>query len=524
MYRPKPDIRPAPQLRNGWGGWQTPPDRKPKLTGPVTFKCLNEERSVATADAWNDPSAAKLWLYHLHYFDDLNACAAGAREDWHRALIHRWIKENPPGYGNGWEPYPTSLRIVNWIKWHLRGGELDREMLDSLAVQTRWLSKCLEYHLLGNHLIANAKALEFAGTFFDGGEANEWGQKGRCLLERELQEQVLSDGGHFERSPMYHLVILEDVLDLINLCRGFGVDVPGLWRDTAVAMLGWSATMRHPDGEIPFFNDASIGVASQPTQLDAYAKRLSMSTGEANERSKYLSESGYTKIVRGNTTAFLDNAPIGPAYLPAHGHADTLSFELSVNGRRLFVNSGTSTYDPGALRIWQRSTAAHNTVTVNNENSSEVWGVFRVGRRADPRVDSLDLDAPAAEIRASHNGYHDIPGRPVHKRIWKIDDGQFSVRDRIESGKGVNATSYVYFHPDIEAKEKNAFQVDLYDRRENSSIGELRIFGGASIEIESAYWYPEFGVEIPNKRLTITADNTSSPLDFGYTIKWFNSD
>ena len=155
------------------------------------------------------------------------------RHPWHLALLQRWVNENPPGHGNGWEPYPTSLRIVNWIKWSLTfatkpGGVpavLPPACLQSLAVQARWLSSRLEHHLLGNHLFANAKALVYAGAFFVGPEADRWRHLGLRLLARELDEQILPDGGHFERSPMYHAILLEDVLDLINLAGAY----PGLF-------------------------------------------------------------------------------------------------------------------------------------------------------------------------------------------------------------------------------------------------------------------------------------------------------
>ncbi len=171
---------------------------------------------------WNDPRVEKLWLYNLHYFDDLMTADAPSRAHWHQALVSQWIAENPPGRGIGWEPYPTSLRIVNWIKWAIAGwsgGErrLNDAAMHSLATQARWLSNRLEYHLLGNHLLANAKAVVFAGLFFGGSEGNEWLRKGIGLLDRQASEQILADGGHFELSPMYHALVLEDLLDVTNL-------------------------------------------------------------------------------------------------------------------------------------------------------------------------------------------------------------------------------------------------------------------------------------------------------------------
>src|SRR5262249_39544867 len=133
----------------------------------------------------------------------------------------RWIEENRVGQGNGWEPYPLSLRIVNWIKWALAGNELGVVAVQSLAVQTHYLVRRLEWHLLGNHLFANAKALIFAGVFFRGSEADSWRSKGLNILARQLPEQLLADGGHFELSPLYHSRIQEDLLDLVNLARTY---------------------------------------------------------------------------------------------------------------------------------------------------------------------------------------------------------------------------------------------------------------------------------------------------------------
>jgi uncharacterized heparinase superfamily protein len=264
------------------------------MIGPNAFRFLNAEGDVPDARGWNDPAQKRLWLYNLHYFDDLAADRAAERADWHRALIRRWIDENALGEGAGWEPYPTSLRIVNWIKWAMtQPNGVDQEVLDSLALQTRWLERRIEHHLLGNHLLANAKALVFAGLFFEGREANAWLRAGLDILEREIPEQILADGGHFERSPMYHAIVLEDVLDLINMSRDLSERLNG----TAPAMLKWLRIMTHPDGEIAFFNDAAFGIAPRLSDLTAYAQRLGVPVPEEPlQPIEWLRESGYVRM------------------------------------------------------------------------------------------------------------------------------------------------------------------------------------------------------------------------------------
>ena len=142
--------------------WIEPIARKSSMPSPNTFSFLNLTKDFEET-GWDGIGMERLWLYNLHYFDDLNAEDAKDRTSSHRALIENWINQNKSLDGIGWEPYPTSLRIVNWIKWAFSGNSLDQEWLESVAIQTEWLSKRLEFHLLGNHLFANAKALLFFG-------------------------------------------------------------------------------------------------------------------------------------------------------------------------------------------------------------------------------------------------------------------------------------------------------------------------------------------------------------------------
>ncbi len=266
------------------------------MLGPNRFRFLNVQGVVNSAADWNRRESKKIWLYNLHYFDDLNAEGAPSRRDWHASLVSRWILENPPGHGNGWEPYPTSLRIVNWIKWALSGNELPPVAVHSLAVQVRYLHRRLEFHLLGNHLFANAKALIFAGLYFLGDEAAIWLNKGVRTLVVEVPEQVLKDGGHFERSPMYHALIQEDLLDLVNLYRTFGREAPADWLAAGERMHAWLHALTHPDGEIALFNDSAFALNPTWAGLNAYRNRLGLATiHEGPRRLTHFPESGYIR-------------------------------------------------------------------------------------------------------------------------------------------------------------------------------------------------------------------------------------
>lgn len=487
------------------------------------FRFLNAEHEIATSADWNSVDIPKLWIYNLHYFDDLNAVEAANRVDWHRDLIKRWIAENPPGYGNGWEPYPLSLRIINWIKWAQLGNHLDELARHSLAVQARFLTRRLECHLLGNHLFANAKALVFVGCFFEGNEAEEWLRRGMDLLTREIPEQILSDGGHFERSTMYTALALEDMLDLINVTKCFFPQLsPSFerkiadWSNKAWSLHAWMLAMCHPDGEISMFNDAAFDVAPNVHELNAYARRVLTDAATTPQRPvTHLKDSGYIRLVHGPAVAFLDVAPIGPDYLPGHGHADTLSFELSVGAHRVLVNSGTSCYGSDAERLRQRGTAAHNTVIVNGQDSSEVWSGFRVARRAYPFNLKIlhSVEGADTQVQCAHDGYTRLRGKPIHHRTWRMNGHELSVIDRVE-GRYLNAEARFHFHPSI------VVQIDLDQVGGNLTLPDGNVmrwciyFGKA--RLESTTWHPRFGQVASNVCLVVNLLDGMSALKFSW--------
>lgn len=513
LYRPRVDGRGAPDVRRAVpGSWRNPAARPPSLVGPQRVRLLNAERQI---DSWEGSGAEKLWLYNLHYFDDLNASGALERRHWHDALIERWIVENAPASGTGWEPYPTSLRIVNWIKYALGGGELSDAARDSLACQARWLAKRVEWHVLGNHLFSNAKALIFVGAYFDGAEAEEWLRQGTSILSRIIKEHILEDGGHFERSPMYHSLALEDVLDLINLTRAFGLELGLPLRHTADRMRHWLQAMCHPDGDIAFFNDAAFGVAPSPEELEAYALRLGMGhCGQVPLGLTNLAASGYLRLQGQDVALIVDVAPLGPDYLPAHGHADTLSFELSIGGERCLVNSGTDRYGTGHERLRQRGTAAHNTVEIDGTDSSEVWAGFRVGRRARPFSISVSSHEGATTIAASHDGYRRLMGGSIHTRTWRCTPNQLDVIDSIE-GKWSSAIARFHLHPAVRPVDAESGSVLL--RLPSATTCLLTVAGGAPTVVDST-WHPEFGKAVSSNCVEVRIEGDQLHSHFEWKL------
>jgi uncharacterized heparinase superfamily protein len=486
------------------------------MLSPTRFRFLNEEHDIIRPEDWNRSDLSRLWLYNLHYFDDLDSVASEDRAAWHRSLIQRWIDENPVMSGVGWEPYCLSLRIVNWCRLAWSGQALVDRAIESLAVQVRALALQIEWRLLGNHLIANAKALIFAGLFFDGPEADQWLKLGLSIMTAELKEQVLADGGHYERSPMYHAIIAADVLELIEADRRAPGRLPSGFvaelRQLAPKMLSWAQAMRHSDGDIAFFNDAALGIAPPPADLTAMAERLGLEAPYADSQERRLKPSGYAVLGCGEARLLADVGPIGPDYIPGHAHADTLSFELSLAGSRLLVNTGTSIYADTPRRRWERSTAAHNTLTIDGENSSDVWGAFRVGRRARPFGVASRTSSRNQVLLGAHNGYVRLGKRRIHHREWDLDQGGLVVTDRLE-GPWKSAASYWLFAPGstLESGPSGAF----LGRTPDGKAFKVQV-RGAVARLEAAEWSPGFGVRQPTTRLVLDIRESVS----GATFVW----
>ena len=493
----KPNLALPPTRRNPSSQWAAAILKSPQPSIPNKLVFLNQEKAVSDHSIWGDANIDKLWLYHLHYHDVIHSCD-GINEALSNAFIHRWIKENPPAVGCGWEPYPISLRIVNWIKWILQGHEASAEMLHSLAIQSRYLCKRLEIHLLGNHILANAKALLFSGVFFEGKEAQYWFKKGLKLFNKELAEQILPDGGHFELSPMYHCIILEDILDVINLFKTYRKPVPTEWIMNCEKMFSWLHHMCHLDGDISFFNDAALGMAPTLEAIKQYQERLSLNQKLPKQQSlMHLVDSGYCRIQRENILLLTDIGNIGASYQPGHGHADTLSFELSLAKQRIIVNSGTSCYAENAERLRQRGSKAHNTLVVDDHNSSAIWKSFRVAKRAKIHDLIINESKEKTVISACHDGYYSI-GKIVHTRTWTVMNHAITIEDEV-SGHGFHKIGlFFHLHPEIKMTQESDTIIKLYDLSHHYlATFELN----HPMRIVDSTYHPRFNVSIPNKMI-----------------------
>ncbi len=473
------------------------------------FVFLNEPICISSNHKLEEIKLNKLWLYNLNYFDFINSNLNNTKEKFALEFLERWLKEvkSPKYIGN--DPYPTSLRIVNWIKFYLHRKQISKSIKLSLLKQTDYLYHNLEWHLLGNHILSNAKALIFSGMFFSGPNSKKWKKKGIHIYKKQLKDQILQDGGHFEKSPMYHAIILEDILDIINLSNNNSI-LPSDFREqlieTAEKMLSWLNIMSYKNGETPNFNDNAKNVSHNIIELSKYAQNLGIKTFKLIKKNseltiKDLNHSGFFRIDQPNVTSFLDIGSIGAPYIAGHAHADTLSFETSFFDQRFFVNLGVSTYETSKRRLLERSTKSHNTVEINKKNSSDVWSSFRVASRAS----TFDLKTKKLKrkfiISCKHDGYNKIIKKNHHCRSWIFEDNKIVIKDEITSHKSYAIASFI-LHPNIEVINiNNEHYYILKIKNKNKKI-KFIVVDGESI-VEKKLYAPEFGILKETKSISI---------------------
>lgn len=388
---------------------------------------------------WNFLGHGLLWNYNLNYFDfllDENCTKEKGIE----------LIENYCAYFDkilyGLDPYPISLRMINWIKflskWEIRDDRIDGFIFKQFEI----LRKRLEYHLMANHLLENAFSMLFGAYYF---KYEPYYLKAIRILKEQLKEQILSDGGHFERSPMYHQIILFRLLDSIDLLRrnDWKEDsTKDLFSEYAGLMLGWINNVTFKNGHIPLVNDTAPNIAPSTEYLNRYADDLSI-----NKSPLVLGQSGYRMFKFGQFELFADVGRISPNYQPGHSHADELNFLVYAARKPLIVDTGISTYENNTRRQNERATSAHNCVVINNSNSSEVWGGFRVARRAKVNI----LKDEKNHVVARHNGFTRF-GIKV-ERSFLCEDNSLEVVDKIHGDLEKNeARSYLHFNSDFELK------------------------------------------------------------------------
>lgn len=441
------------------------------------FQFINLEHRFISEIDWSGGPHGKLWDYNLHYFEWL----WGMDPEAAKQVVLDWVDRHPYAAGAvGWEPYPLSLRITNWLGyWGTRGRALldnDKDfrerLFGSLGQQCDWLTKRLEKHILGNHYLENGVALWMAGTFFEGDAADEWLKIGDAILEAQLDEQILEDGMHFELSPMYHnrMVWLLSWLATLDHQRF------GKWHERAKSA---ALLLKHPDGQIALLNDSAFVIYPEATgesPVGAFALKSAGYYGMRSESGDYL---------------ICDAGRIGPDYIPGHAHCDIGSFELSIGGERFITDTGVYHYIDSRYRHHSRATIAHNVLAPENGEQAEIWSAFRVGDRPDVNVEQWQHDDNGFELKVAHDGFRKA-GVSI-SRSFTFDSSlcQLSIADAFDANAETRMLGRLHLAPTVTVSscEGQLVTLDHQGRRVN-----VHFEGVDNVTVAQSEYYPEFNL------------------------------
>lgn len=500
------------------------------VSGTVTL--LSRSVSVADddgvgwlADDVLEPPA--MWALQFHGFEFLSwatlgydgpeACPAVIETfadwlaDWDDAGATRI---GAPGYlRRAWTPHAVSLRVMHLVRlcaWVRRDTGIEALAARLVYRNAAFLSNHVEYDVGGNHLIENGAALVLAGTLFDG-EGEGWLQQGIDVLV-DAGDQFLEDGGHFERSPMYHAIALTRYLTVVDLLRRQGRSIPTELREVAVEATAFLQRLSPPDGRIPLWNDAVFGEALPMAAALRYADAVGVdATATAGES---LPASGYYWLGDGDDRLLVDGGQPGPAHLPGHTHNDQLAVSFWADGKRLLTDSGTPSYAPTNRREYARSVRAHNTVQYGDTEPMAIGGSYLLGRRVEPSATVTGADG--VDVFDGRYSREATP-RYSHRRRVYHDEDWWLVWDTVDADAAATVTSRLHVAPGVEVEHVDDGGQPRFELvAGESSAASVVPLGAKRVTLATSEFFPEFGRAESRPKLSLESDG--SAVNFGFLL------
>lgn len=446
------------------------------------------------------------------------------------SLFQSWHRMFPIGSRSGWTAFASAQRVGAWLKVSQiisrietkESQEFQVHLNEALFEQGLFIEQNLEWHLGGNHLLNNLCGLAQLVGFFQGTASDRWLKILKRHLPAQLKKQILPDGGHYERSPMYHSLVMSDLLSAAEslLLADAGWTEDHL-KDPLNRMGAFLEAILHDDGDIPFFNDTVLGQTPSP---DSLLQRLhdifgtTSGTRAKDESPQVLDHSGFIRLKAQGLTVIIDQGRLGPDELMGHVHSDALSFEVSYQGQRVLVNRGVYEYTSGPRRQEARSIQSHNTPCVDGFEQAECWGSFRVGRRH--HLDEHFFIATEDSWRGG--GAWRLPcGVVIQRSIILTHQGKIEVWDSIQ-GKGLHSISIpFYWGPSLQvnlspqslsSREKGVRQSWELRGKDLTIYGKTFSNLACDLLVEPVRRWPGFYREENIERLVFRSDAAPLPL------------
>jgi hypothetical protein len=452
--------------------------------------------------------------------------AAAARE-----ILDEWIASNPYAGTVNWSvTMEVALRILSW-SWLLGalGGSdawgdagFRSRFLRALWLHGDFTMRHLERSdVNGNHFDADAAGLVFAGLLFDN---LSWSENGWQLLVDELPRQVFDDGVDFEASAAYHRLVFELFL-LPSLYREQrGLTTPPWYRSRLESMARFTACILHPDGTAPLWGDAddarALPLGGSALNDHRYVPALVGLGGDPSEARWLLGTDTVAPLPARSSAAFpaggvyvlaspddhviIDCGPVGLAGRGGHGHNDCLSFEATLDGRRLVTDSGTFVYTRSPEeRNRFRATAAHNTPRIDGEEQNRLpESLWQLIEDARPEV----LLVEELRFRGSHTGYRRLsePVRPVRTIALEPSWHALLVHDAFDAREPHDAVVPFHLTPGltVQASENELLAGGFV----------IRWRGDWECTVETASVSPSYGVRLDAPNVVFRRSGLLEPL------------
>lgn len=487
---------------------------KRSYLGKNHYCFLNQ--TFETDGSWAPENTTRLWRFYLHYFDYLREIPTLHER---LELISNWIAHVGPGTPDAWHPYPISLRICNWVwtvslEWEDITSSFKHLFLQSLLQQLYYLNHHLEFDVVGNHLLENCKGLIIGGLFV---QQDMYWKKGLRILMNELSEQILPDGGHYERSPMYHRVVLEDLMVIASALK-----IAGLFPEYERLIPFIHQATRFIEtiafqNELPMLNDSAHNVAMPPDYLIHVAvTRFNFVSAEHVPASYFFPDFG----LYGNRTDqdyfCMDIGSLGPDFLLGHAHNDMLSILLNLENEAIFTDSGIFDYESGRPLQWRpvfRSTRAHNTLMISGKEQNEVWGSFRVARRGYP----MSVQELANGIEAWHTGYKRDDVAVGRRAIVDTQNGIYTITDLIHSDHAVGFEGYLHAAPGIQLipQPNGSIMIKTPTHSHSLWFDDYPV----STRVETSWYSPDFNLKELRQVLVYQGTSLPGETSITFTIK-----
>lgn len=496
--------------------WKGSADRGRWLIHGGIFTLEGDQLELHNAN-WEPDGVDDTWIKYIHSFEwlrDLKALGGYKGRMAARAMLGNWMEQYPHYNDLTWRADIMGARLSNWLSSFTFFGdsaneEFQEQFYISLARQIRHLSRTMPGNLAGIPMLQAIKGLAYAGLAVEGRE--QLLEQALNLLHKEINKQILSDGGHVSRNPQQLLEAIVILIDIRTALRQGGYPCPEKILhalDRAVPALRF---FRHTDRHFALFNGCQEG-------HEDLMKQALMHAGSRARTLNSLPHTGYERMALGRGLIIMDTGKAPKWPHDTTSHAAPLAFEMSYGRERIIVNCGSHPTNPD----WQdtlRFTAAHSTLTIDDRNAYEIHKDGSLSRKAKKVTLNREDHIGAVLLDCDHDGYVPVNGITHRRRLYYADQGHdLRGEDTLDCTTGLtkshDITLRFHLHPKV--------SVSLVKDGEEAILalpggtGWRFTASGAPLSLEDSIYLGEGIRPRKSKQLVITAKMDADKLQ----IKW----